>query len=36
MEKDRQKLLGLYVFSAGMAAYILGIILIQCYLVYWR
>ena len=36
MEKERQKLAGIYVFTGVMSAYILGIILIQTYLVYWR
>lgn len=36
MEKDRQKLRGLFVFTAAMAAYMIGIICIQTYLVYWR
>ena len=36
MEKERQKLTGLAVFTAVIATYMLGIILIQSYLVYWR
>lgn len=36
MEKDRQKLRGLAVFTTVMGLYMIGIIMIQTYLVYWR